>query len=70
MDAPLPDAKEMAAVLRYLIKAEQKAKDDYAAVLESEELDEKGKRILEKHRQEASSNLDYFQSAKTSTKGK
>ncbi|MGB7392855.1 MAG: hypothetical protein WA913_00540 [Pricia sp.] len=66
----LPDAKDMAAVLSYLIKAEQKAKDDYATVLDNEKLDEKGRQILEKHRQEASSNLQYFESAKASIKGK
>jgi hypothetical protein len=58
----------MDSILDALIKAEQKAVEDYDTVLDHDKLEELGnekRQVLEKHRQEASANLEYFMSAKS-----
>lgn len=60
---PLPDPKNMQAVLACLIEAERNKEDDYNAILGHEEMEREYKNRLSKHRKEAETNLIYFQTA-------
>ncbi len=61
---PFPEAKDMDAALDKLIHAERNAIDDYKSLLSREKLQSGHRDVLQKHKQEAEANLDYFQGAK------
>lgn len=61
---PLPEAKDMDAVLDKLIRTERNAIDDYESLLTRKELTSEHRDVLKKHKQEAEANLDYFQGAR------
>ncbi len=63
---PLPDPNDMDAVLAKLIKAEQNIIKDYNDLFSQEEIEQDHQNMLEKHKQEAEANLDYFQNARES----
>ncbi|WP_373519506.1 hypothetical protein [Pricia sp.] len=60
---PLPDSKDLQALLECLIKGERNKEDDYNNLFAREDIDSELKNLLSKHRKEAESNLVYFQSA-------
>lgn len=61
---PLPEPKDMDAVLDKLIRSERNAIDDYENLLPRKELQSEQVDVIKKHKQEAEANLDYFQGAR------
>lgn len=61
---PLPETKDMEAVVDKLINAERNAIEDYDSLLDQKKLPEENREVLKKHKQEAEANLDYFKGAR------
>lgn len=61
---PLPEPKNIEAVLACLIEAERNKEQAYNRVLSHKDITREHKNSLDKHRREAESNLKYFQTAK------
>jgi len=60
---PLPDPKDLKAVLECLVKGERNKENDYNDLFCREDIERELKNLLSKHRKEAESDLVYFQSA-------